>query len=81
MPASSDTQLAGIIEAQEQQILQDWLERLRQSGALESGRIKESELNTQAKAFFTQLRSAVRESGVEVRTPMDVVDRYLVDAP
>jgi rsbT co-antagonist protein RsbR len=80
MPASSDTQLAGIIDAQEQQILHDWLERLRQRGALTSGRIKESELSTQAKAFFSQLRAAVRESGVDVQSAgYESVKAYLAE--
>ena len=69
MPASSHSQLAAAIESNEQQILQEWLVALRQISSLESGRIKESELNTQAKAFFAQLRTAVRNSGLEVRTP------------
>lgn len=78
MPASSDTQLAGTLEAQEQQILQDWLDRLRQTSSLESGRIKESELSAQAKAFFMQLRSAMRESDIDVRSSgYDSVRAYL----
>lgn len=67
MPASSHSQIAAVLESKEQQILSEWLSALRQISSLESGRIKESELNTQAKAFYTQLRSAVRDSGLEVR--------------
>jgi rsbT co-antagonist protein RsbR len=78
MPASSDTQLVGIIDAQEQQILQDWMTSLRQSGSLESGRIKESELSMQVKRFFAQLQAALRESGLDVRSSgYDEVRAYL----
>ncbi len=68
MPATSQTQLASIIESQEQQILQEWVGQLRQSGALESGRLKEAELTAQAKTFYSQLRSALREGGLDVRS-------------
>ena len=68
MPTSSHSQIAAALESKEQQILPEWLAALRAISSLESGRIKESELNTQAKAFYTQLRSAVRDSGLEVRT-------------
>lgn len=68
MPAASNTQLASIIEAHEQQILQEWISSLRQSGALESGRLQEAELATQAKTLFTQLRAALREGGLDVRS-------------
>src|SRR5690606_22906408 len=57
-----------IIEAHEQQILQEWISSLRQSGALESGRLQEAELATQAKTLFTQLRAALREGGLDVRS-------------
>jgi rsbT co-antagonist protein RsbR len=67
MPASSHSQVAAALESKEQQILPEWLAALRAISSLESGRIKESELNAQAKAFYTQLRTAVRDSGVEVR--------------
>jgi rsbT co-antagonist protein RsbR len=67
MPASSHSQIAATLESKEQQILPEWLAALRQISSLESGRIKESELNTQAKAFYTQFRNAVRDSGLEVR--------------
>jgi rsbT co-antagonist protein RsbR len=67
MPASSHSHIAAALESKEQQILPEWLAALRAISSLESGRIKESELNTQAKAFYTQLRGAVRDSGLEVR--------------
>jgi rsbT co-antagonist protein RsbR len=68
MPATSNTQLASAIEAHEQQILQNWTATLRQGGALESGRLKEAELSSQAKTFFAQLRTAIREGGLDVRS-------------
>jgi rsbT co-antagonist protein RsbR len=67
MPASSHSHIAAALESKEQQILPEWLAALRSISSLESGRIKESELNTQAKAFYTQLRAAVRDGGLEVR--------------
>ncbi len=66
MPATSNTQFASIFEAHEQQIIQEWISTLRQGGALESGRLKDAELTAQAKTFFAQLRSAVREGGLDV---------------
>lgn len=78
MPAASNTQLASIIEAHEQQILQEWISSLRQSGALESGRLQEAELATQAKTLFTQLRAALREGGLDVRSSAyDTLRAYL----
>lgn len=68
MSATSNTQLASLIEAHEQQILQDWTATLRQGGALESGRLKETELTSQAKAFFAQLQAAIRDGGLDVRS-------------
>lgn len=67
MPATSNTQLVNIIESKEAEILRDWIAQLRQGGALESGRLKESELTTQAKVFYSQLRTAIREGGMDVR--------------
>jgi rsbT co-antagonist protein RsbR len=67
MPASSHSQIAAALESKEQQILTEWLGALRQVSALDSGRIKESELNTQAKAFYTQLHAAIRDSGLDAR--------------
>jgi rsbT co-antagonist protein RsbR len=67
MPVSSHSQVSAALESKEQQIFSEWLGALRQVSALDSGRIKESELNTQAKAFYTQLRAAVRDSGLDVR--------------
>lgn len=78
MPVSSASRLAEIIESNEQQIQQDWLSRLRVGGSLESGRIKESELATQAKTFFLQLRTAIRDAGFDVRSSgYDNVRAYL----
>jgi rsbT co-antagonist protein RsbR len=67
MPASSRSQIAAALESKEQQILAEWLEALRQVSALDTGRIKESELNTQAKAFYKQLHAAIRDSGLDTR--------------
>ncbi len=68
MPASSHSEISAIIDANEQQILKEWLEALRQGASLETGRIKEPELNTQAKGFFSHLRGALREGGLDVRS-------------
>ncbi len=65
MPATSNTQLASIIDAHEQQILDEWTKDLRRSESLESHRLKESELVGQAKTFFAQLRRAIREGGLD----------------
>src|SRR5688500_10636512 len=67
MPVSSHSEISAIVEANEQQILKEWLEALRQSASLETGRTKESELNTQAKVFFGHLRAGLRDAGLDLR--------------
>jgi len=46
-------------------ILDGWTGALRQSGSLQSGRIREAELQTQAKAVFGQLRDALAAGGLD----------------
>ncbi|WP_342153265.1 STAS domain-containing protein [Methylorubrum sp. SB2] len=46
-------------------ILDEWIAALRQSGTLQSGRIREAELRTQAEAVFTQFREALSSDGLD----------------
>ncbi len=66
MPATSNTQLASILDAHEQRIVDEWTKDLRRSESLGSHQLKEPELVGQAKTFFAQLRRAIREGGLDV---------------
>ncbi|MCJ2050091.1 STAS domain-containing protein [Methylobacterium sp. J-070] len=46
-------------------ILGDWTGALRESGSLQSGRIREAELQTQAKAVLAQFRDALAAGGLD----------------
>jgi len=46
-------------------ILGDWTGALRESGSLQSGRIREAELQTQAKAVLGQFRDALAAAGLD----------------
>jgi rsbT co-antagonist protein RsbR len=46
-------------------ILDGWIASLRDSGSLQSGRIREAELQTQVKAVLAQLRDALASGGLD----------------
>ena len=48
-----------LIQAQEKDILQSWLGQLREAGALQTGRIKESELVAQCAGVLRALPAAL----------------------
>ena len=52
--------LAQLLSAHESDVLTEWGELLRAAGALQSGRIKEGELQTQCRTFLAQLRAAAQ---------------------
>jgi rsbT co-antagonist protein RsbR len=52
--------LGQLLMAQQQDILAEWQELLKSAGALQSGRIKEAELQTQCRGFLAQLHAAVQ---------------------
>ena len=51
--------LAGVLTDLESAILAAWLKQLKQGASLQSGRLREAELQTQAKTVFGLLRDAV----------------------
>lgn len=48
-----------LLTAHEPEILTEWSQRLKDDGALHSGRIREAELNSQCKTFLSTLRQAL----------------------
>ena len=59
---SRASSLAQIVAEQESAILADWMDRLRQSGADQQGRINASELQTQTKSLLDAIRRALTHS-------------------
>jgi len=57
-----------LLEAHEAEILTGWIARLRAAGALQTGRLSESELTSQCREFLTQLRGALA-SGADIDHP------------
>jgi rsbT co-antagonist protein RsbR len=67
--ANVDTSmLTKLVTDQETTIVGEWMEQLRKAGALQSGRIKEAELQTQARTFLNMLRTALA-GGVDTTAP------------
>jgi rsbT co-antagonist protein RsbR len=61
--AQSDRSLSQLLAKHEKNILTDWSGLLKSSGALQSGRIKEGELETQCRNFMANLHSALKPDG------------------
>lgn len=57
------SQLAQLVADQQSAILAEWLDRLREAGALGGGRISEAELHTQARNFLDTVRNALAAGG------------------
>jgi rsbT co-antagonist protein RsbR len=58
-----------LVGDREQEILPEWLDLLKQAGALQTGRISESELIVQCRHFLRLFRDALATGGVDVATP------------
>src|SRR5262245_13582664 len=54
-----------LLTAHEAEILDGWLRRLKEDGALKSGRIKEAELTTQCTRFLRGLREGFEAGGAD----------------
>jgi rsbT co-antagonist protein RsbR len=61
--------VAKLLADKEQEILAEWLDRLKRSGALETGRINESELTAQCRNFLRLFREAAAKAGLDVTNP------------
>lgn len=55
--------LPQLIAAHEQDILTEWQRMLKAAGALQTGRIKEAELDTQCRSFLSQLKATIQTDG------------------
>ena len=66
MAQSETLSIAQLVDQHERDILSDWLRQLKESGALQTGRITEAELQTQAKNFLNLLRTALETGGTSV---------------
>ena len=55
--------VATLVAGNEQTILPEWLELQKKAGVLQTGRISESELNSQSKNFLHLLRDGLAKGG------------------
>jgi rsbT co-antagonist protein RsbR len=69
MAKASKRVTASLLETHQAEILQQWLRRLQEDGALQSGRIRESELQAQCSEFLGKLRQALAGGGSDVDGP------------
>lgn len=68
--AQAGTQVTSqLLNAHEAELLQQWLQRLKDDGALHSGRIREGELQTQCSQFLRLLRDALGGGTQDIDTP------------
>jgi rsbT co-antagonist protein RsbR len=58
--------IASLVSRNEQTILPEWIELQKRSGALHTGRITESELQSQSKNFLHLFRDALAQGGSDV---------------
>jgi rsbT co-antagonist protein RsbR len=61
--------LAQLVSEQEAAIAREWMRQLQSAGALQSGRMKEAELQTQCRNFLDLFRPALNQAGSDVRHP------------
>jgi rsbT co-antagonist protein RsbR len=61
--------VAALVAAHEAAILPEWLALQKKSGALQTGRITESELKTQSQDFLHALRDALGKGATEASSP------------
>jgi len=59
MPKDQGSSIAKIVAGDEERILADWLQALKEGTILRSGRITDRELQTQAREFLGRLREAI----------------------
>jgi rsbT co-antagonist protein RsbR len=58
-----------LVADKEQEILSEWLDLLKQTGALQTGRINESQLIVQCRDFLRLFGDALAKAGVDVASP------------
>src|SRR5215475_9637692 len=69
MTAIETDLIAKLVAEKDQEILPEWLNLLKKSGALETGRISESELAVQCRDFLRLFRDAMAKGGGDVANP------------
>jgi len=62
--------IAAIVGAQEQEILSHWLSLQTQRGVLQSGRIREAELQAQSRNFLRLLAAALNGGDTDIAAPV-----------
>jgi rsbT co-antagonist protein RsbR len=68
--AQAGTQVTSeLLNAHEAEVLQQWLQQLKEDGALHSGRIREGELQTQCSQFLRLLRVALGGGAQDIDAP------------
>lgn len=65
MAAAAGSDIASLVSRNEQNILPEWLELQKKAGMLNTGRISESELQSQSKNFLHLLRDALAKGGLD----------------
>ncbi len=68
MPEGAGT-AAELVAVHEQTILPEWIELQKKSGSLQTGRITESELQSQSRAFLHLLKDALGKAGTDATNP------------
>jgi len=67
MTSNNTSKLAQLVAEQEGAIVREWMRSLQAAGALQSGRMKEAELQTQCRNFLDLLRTALAQAGAETQ--------------
>ena len=65
MAMDDSSSLIGVVAAEEPRILAAWLEHLKAGGSLQTGRIREAELQTQARTVLAQLKDGLASGGAD----------------
>src|SRR4029450_4284244 len=69
MATSTKQITATLLEAHEPEILADWMQGLKTDGALQTGRMREGELQTQCATFLRELRQALAGGASDLDAP------------
>ncbi len=69
MSPSETSSTAQLIADHEQVILEQWLAQLRKTSAVQSGRVREGELQTQCRGVLEALRTALAAAGTKAGDP------------
>lgn len=70
--------ISSLLDSHEAEVLREWLERLKEDGALVSGRVREAELESQCKEFLRRLREALASGNSDIdSSPFNSVREFL----